>query len=146
MERWQENSQIKNHRLKTLQRMEVCWHNPPEFLDNTQANRTKVNRFFLLFVWSFRYVSYLFVLAKTACVLSRKWRWQWVEQAYTIVATPAGNSVGCIFHLLQGLGTQVAQLPQAAVMEHPSADPAGVQVIGRPHLTHITHLIARWLR
>lgn len=65
---------------------------------------------------------------------------------YTIVATPAGDSVGCISHLLQGLSTQVAQFPQATVMEHPSADPAGVQVIGRPHLTHVTHLIARWLR
>lgn len=67
-------------------------------------------------------------------------------QTYTIVAAPASNSVGCISHLLQGLGTQVTQLPQAAIVEHPSTDPAGVQVVGRPHLTHIAHLIIRWLR
>lgn len=65
---------------------------------------------------------------------------------YTIVAAPASNSVGCISHLLQGLGTQVAQLPQTAVVKHPCADPAGVQVFGRPHLAHVTHLITRWLQ
>lgn len=67
-------------------------------------------------------------------------------QTYTVVAAPASYSVGCIFHLLQGLGTQVAQLPETAVVEHPSADPAGVQVISRPDLTHVAHLIAGWLR
>lgn len=66
-------------------------------------------------------------------------------QTYTIVAAPASNSVGSISHLLQGLGTQVAQLPQAAVVKHPRTDSAGVQVVGRPHLTHVTHLITRWL-
>lgn len=65
---------------------------------------------------------------------------------YTVVTAPAGDSVGCISHLLQGLGTQVAELPKAAIMEDPGADPAGVQVVGRPHLTHVTHLIAWGLK
>lgn len=64
---------------------------------------------------------------------------------HTIVAAPASHGVGRVSHLLQGLGTKIAQLPQAAVMEHPSADPAGVEVVRRPHLTDITHLVARRL-
>lgn len=65
---------------------------------------------------------------------------------YAVVAAPAGAAFGCVAHLLQGLSAQVAQLPQAAVMEDAGADPAGVKVIGRPHLTHVTHLVARRLR
>lgn len=61
---------------------------------------------------------------------------------HTIVAAPAGDIVGCISHLLQGLGTQVAQLPQTAVVEDPCANLTRVQVVGRPHLAHVTHLIA----
>lgn len=64
---------------------------------------------------------------------------------HTIVAAPASHSVGCVSHLLQGLSTKIAQLPQTAVMEHPRADPAGVEVVRRPHLTDITHLVARRL-
>lgn len=67
-------------------------------------------------------------------------------QTYTVVAAPAGDAVGRVSHLLQGLGAQVAQLPQAAIMEHPGAGPAGVKVVGRPHLAHVTHLVARRLR
>lgn len=82
---------------------------------------------------------------KPTCLLSSRRWWEWAVQTYTIVAAPASNGVGCISHLLQGLGTQVAQLPQAAVVEHPRADPAGVQVVGGPHLTHVTHLVTRGL-
>lgn len=87
-----------------------------------------------------------FTFMKPTCFLSSERWWQRAVHTYTIVAAPASNSVGRISHLLQGLGAQVAQLPQAAVVEHPSADPAGVQVVGRPHLTHVTHLIAGRLR
>lgn len=82
----------------------------------------------------------------SACLLSSECRWQRAVQTYTIVAAPASNSVGRISHLLQGLGAQVAQPLQAAVVEHPGADPAGVQVVGRPHLAHVAHLFARRLR
>jgi len=53
----------------------------------------------------------------------------------------AYRGVGGVPHLLQRLGPQVAQLPQAAVVEDPRADPARVQVVRRPHLTHVTHLV-----
>lgn len=72
-------------------------------------------------------------------------RWWAGAGAYAIVAAPAGDGVSCVSHLLQGLGAQVAQLPQAAVVEHPGADPAGVQVVSRPHLAHVAHLVARRL-
>ena len=68
-----------------------------------------------------------------------------LQLSYAVVAAPAGDGVGRVPHLLQGLGPQVAQLPQAAVVEDARADPAGVQVVGRPHLTHITHLVVGWL-
>lgn len=60
---------------------------------------------------------------------------------YTVVAAPAGDAVGRVTHLLQGLGPQVAQLPQAAVVKHPAADPAGVEVVGGPHLAYVAHLV-----
>lgn len=69
-----------------------------------------------------------------------------VAITHAVVAAPARPGFGCVAHLLQGLGPEVAQLPQAAVVEHPGADPAGVKVIGRPHLAHIAHLVARRLR
>lgn len=69
-----------------------------------------------------------------------------VALTHAVVAAPAHPGFGCIAHLLQGLGSEVAQLPQAAVMEHPGADPAGVEVIGRPHLAHVAHLFAWRLR
>lgn len=67
-------------------------------------------------------------------------------RTYTVVAAPAGGAVGHVPHLLQSFGPQVAQLPQAAVVEHPGADPAGIQVVGRPHLAHVAHLVAGRLR
>lgn len=65
---------------------------------------------------------------------------------HTVVAAPARAGLGCVTHLLQGFSSEVAQLPQATVVEHTGADPAGVKIIGRPHLAHITHLVARRLR
>lgn len=65
---------------------------------------------------------------------------------HTVVAAPARTGFGCVAHLLQGLGSEVAQFPQAAVVEYTGADPAGVKVIGRPHFAHVTHLVARRLR
>lgn len=67
-------------------------------------------------------------------------------RTHTVVAAPAGGAVGRISHLLQGLGPQVAQLPQAAVMENPGADSAGVEVVGCPDFAHVAHLVARRLR
>lgn len=58
-----------------------------------------------------------------------------------VVAAPACRGVSCLPHLLQEFGAQVAQLPQTAVMEDSCAGPAGEQVVGRPHLTHLAHLI-----
>lgn len=65
---------------------------------------------------------------------------------HTVVAAPARAGFGCVAHLLQGFCSEVAQLPQATVVEHPGADPAGVKIIGRPYLAHITHLVAWRLR
>lgn len=67
-------------------------------------------------------------------------------QTHTVVAAPAGGAVGRVAHLLQGLGTQVAKLPQTAVMENPGADPAGVKVVGCPDFAHVAHLVAGRLR
>lgn len=67
-------------------------------------------------------------------------------QTHTVVAAPASAAVGRVPHLLQGLSAQVAQLPQAAVVENPRADPAGIEVVGRPHLADIAHLVARRLK
>lgn len=65
---------------------------------------------------------------------------------HTVVAAPARAGFGFVAHLLQGFSSEVAQLPQATVVEHPRADPAGVKIIGRPHLAHIAHLVAWRLR
>lgn len=65
---------------------------------------------------------------------------------HAVVAAPARAGFGCVTHLLEGFRSEVAQLPQATVVEHPGADPAGVKVVGRPHLAHITHLVAWRLR
>lgn len=63
------------------------------------------------------------------------------EGTHAVIAAPASGGVGRLSHFLQGFSAQVTNLLQTAVVEDPRARPAGEQIVCRPNLTHLAHLI-----
>lgn len=82
------------------------------------------------------------VLVNTfVCVRLCYYSWERVKRTHAVIAAPSSGGVGCLSHFLQGFSGQAAHLLQTAVVKDPRARPAGVQIVCRPNLTDLTHLI-----